>query len=126
MSLVSDVLADFGRSIGIEGLSFNDSNVASLKFEFIGDLYIEQVDENVLIYVMRQIDRPSKEIYSAALELCHWRHNHPFAVNAAIRGDRRLVFAVNLSEREFSVPVMDQLLQFFGQLHDQALEGAAA
>ena len=126
MSWVDDVLADFGRSMGIEGLAFNDSNVVSLKFEVTGDLYIERMDDGILVYVMREIDRPSKEIYAAALELCHWRHNHPFAVNPALRGDRHLVFAVNLTEAEFSMPTMEQLLQFLGQLHDQALEGAAA
>ena len=126
MTWVDDVLADFGRSLGIDGLAFNDSNVVSLKFEVTGDLYIEHVGDDVLIYVIREIDRPGKEIYAAALELCHWRHNHPFGVNAALRGEGHLVFAVNLPEREFSVPAMEQLLQFLGQLHDQALEGAAA
>ena len=126
MSWVDDVLADFGRSMGIEGLAFNDANVASLKFEVLGDLFVERLEGEILIYVLREIDRPSKEIYAAALDLCHWRHNHPFAVNAALKGERHLVFAVNVAESDFSVPAMEQMLQFFGQLHEQALEGAAA
>ena len=100
--------------------------VVNLKFEVLGDLYLERLEDGVLVYVIRELDRPGKEVYAAALELCHWQHNHPFKVNAALRGERHLAFAVNLSESEFSVPVMEQLLQFLGQLHEQALEGAPA
>ena len=126
MSWVDDVLADFGRNMGLDGLAFNDANVVSLKFEVLGDLFIERIEDAVLVYVMREVPQPSKEIYAAALELCHWRHNHPFAVNAALKDDRHLIFAVNLTESEFSAPAMEQLLQFFGQLHEQVLEGATA
>ena len=89
-------------------------------------MYIERLEDGVLVYVMREIHRPGREVYAAALELCHWSHNHAFGVNAAMRGERHLVFAVNLGEGDFSVPVMEQLIQFFARLHEQVLEGAAA
>lgn len=128
MNWADNVLADFGRSLGLPSLEFNEAGVASLKFEVLGDLYIEKVDngENVLIYVVRELDRPSREIFIKALELCHWENHHPFAVNAALRGDRHLVFSVNLPANEFSMQTLEQLIQFFGQLHDQAKEGIAA
>ena len=126
MSWVNDVLADFGRSLGIEHLAFNEAGVVSLKFEVLGDLYIERMEDGILVYLMRDLNRPGKEVYAAALELCHWQHNHPFQVNAALRGDRSLVFAVNLAESDFSVPAMEQLMQFLGHLHEQVLEGAPA
>ncbi len=126
MSWVNEALADYGRSIGIDSLTFNEAGVASLKFELLGDLYIEQADAGVLVYLMREIERPSAEIYAAALEVCHWQHNHAYQVNPSLRGERYLILAVNLTEEDFSVPTLEQLLQLLGQLHDQALEGAPA
>ncbi|MBI1247968.1 hypothetical protein GC197_09030 [bacterium] len=128
MSWVDDVLADFGHSLGLPSLEFNEAGVACLSFEILGDLYIENINhgENVLIYVVRELDRPSREIFIKALDLCHWENHHPYSVNAALRGEKHLVFAVNLPGREFSVPAIEQLIQLFQQLHDQAKEGIAA
>ena len=126
MSWVHDVLADYGRSLGIDGLAFNEAGVVSLRFELLGEVFIEQTEGGVLVYVVREVDRLSGEICAAALAWCHWQHNHPFAVNAAQRGEHHLVYSVHLTEQEFSVPTMEQLLQLLGQLHDQALEGAPA
>ena len=125
--VVDQSLAEFGRSIGIDGLTFNEHGVVSLKFELLGGLYLEKAESDcVLVYLVRELDRPSREIFAAALDLCHWRHNHPFAVNASLRDDANLVFSVKLTQEEFSVPTLEQLLQFLGHVHDQAREGVIA
>ncbi len=126
MSWLNGVVEDFGRSLGIEALNFNDSGIVSLKFERLGDFFIERGEGSVLLYLVREIDRPGPEIYSAALELCHWRNQQPFHVNPALSGDRQLVFAVNLEEQKFNVPTIEQILHHLGQLHDQAFEGVTA
>lgn len=42
MSWVDQTLADYGRSLGFESLEFNDSGVAQLSFEHLGQLYFER------------------------------------------------------------------------------------
>lgn len=126
MSWMDQALSDYGSTLGLPGLAFDDRDVVKLVFEYTGALYIERAAGDMLIYLCREIDRPSAEIYAQALSLCHWRHNHPFAANPALRQDRTLVFSVRLKEEEVSVPALRQAIRLLGHLHDQTVDGAAA
>ena len=123
MSWIDDALADYGRSIGLEPLTFNERGVLCLVFELSGTLFVERLDQGVLVYLCRELQRPNSAIYARSLDLCHWQRNHPYPVNAALRQDRLLVFAVRLSEEQVSVPTLEQVIQLLGQLHDQIQDG---
>ena len=43
MSAIDQTVGEFGRSIGIDGLSFGQHNVVGLEVEATGDLFIERV-----------------------------------------------------------------------------------
>ena len=125
MSWLDEALADYGRSLGFPRLAFDDRGVVNLMFQRSGALYFERIDDGLLAYLCREMDRPSAAVYAAALGLCHWRHNHPRAVNPALRRDRVLVFAARLREDEVSVPVLEQTIGLLQRLHDQIASGAA-
>jgi len=126
MSWIDESLADFGRSHGLETLEFNDEGVLGLVFEVSGSLYLERLENRLLMYLCRDVERLDAGVCARALDLCHWRHNHPFPVNPAVYDDKRLLFSVQLGEDEVNVPVLEQVIQLLKRLHDQAVEDAPA
>jgi len=123
MNWVDESLADFGRSMGLETLAFNDQGVVSLSFEAWGELYLERLQDGLLLYLCRGLDRPDAGLYARALELCHWRHNHAYAVNPAVHDEKLLVFAVRLSQQDAAAgPALDEAVQLLSRLHDQTHE----
>ena len=125
MSWVDETLADYGRSLGLPTLEFNDDGVASVRFERLGELYIERLEDGVLIYVTREYDQPDATLYANALAACHWELNPPMPVNSSLHGDRLLVFSATLADSEFDVPATERTIDYLGRMHDVVLEGAS-
>jgi type III secretion system chaperone SycN len=126
MSYVEQTVADWGRSLGMERLEFNDQGVVSLVSEKLGALFIERNNEAVLIYLVRPLDRASGEAYARALDACHWRHNLPFVATPALRHDQNLLFAVHLAESQFDLPTLERVISLLDELHREVREGVPA
>ena len=123
MSWVDDALADYGRSLGLPSLEFNESGTASLQFDVLGELYIEQVEGSILLYVAREYQRLDTRVMADAMSACHWDGNPAFPANVALHADNNLVFSVTLPETEFDVPNMERAIDYLGSLHDSVREG---
>ena len=121
MSLSDEVLAEFGRSMGMEGLAWPESGVVVLDFANRGVLYLEDRDETLLIYLSRDIDmRDGKlKFLSTALRLCHYRQGLPYVVQVGLRGESSLVFLVRLSAYELTLPELERVLEVLSDLHDR-------
>ena len=126
MTWIDDALAEFGRSLGLETLEFNEQGVLSLAYEVSGDLYLERMENCLLIYLCRELQRPDGALFASALDVCHWRHNHAFPVNPALYENNQLVFSVRLREEDVTVPTLEEVIQLLNRLHDHALQEAAA
>ena len=121
MSHANQTLAEFGRSIGVPELSFTEG-VANLTINAVGDLYLEQDADGVLIYLAREMAFSSLPAYRKALSLCHYRERLPMQVNAGLRGDRGLAFATRLDDAAFTVPQLELALDVLRRLHDRTEE----
>lgn len=131
MSWVDQTLAEYGQGLGLDRLAFNDDGVASLEFEQLGALFIEKIEDleagdAVLVYMVREVDRPTAALYAKALELCHWDENPPFLVNASLRDERFLTFSTRLPQTDFSLPNMERLVGLLDDYHTRVTEGIAA
>jgi type III secretion system chaperone SycN len=126
MSWVDDALADFGRSLGIDGLRFQPDRPVQLEFARLGTLYFEPLDGQVLSYLVRRLDRADAGTLATALELCHWEHHHAFPVQAGLHDDSDLSFAVRIPESDFTLPTIERVVDLLGKLQDAATEGATA
>ena len=126
MSWIDDVLADYGRMLGFETLAFNDDGVVSLRFETLGDLFIEQIDDGLLLYVTRTYERSELPLFINALSACHWEQNATFATNASQGRDGELIFSVVVPESDVNVPTIERAVADLGKLHDAAQEGSYA
>lgn len=76
MNRIDDVLHEFGHSIGIENFKFSPDNVATIFFESIGMLYIENYGDELFIYSAKQINRADEDFFKRALAINHYNH-HP-------------------------------------------------
>lgn len=126
MSWVDGALGDFGRSLGVPDLRFPDSGAVTMQFERTGSLNFEKIDDAVLVYLVRSLDRPDADVFERALDACHWRHNHPYPVQAGLGGDTRLSFSVRIPDAEFQLPTIERIVDFLKQMHESCSDGALA
>lgn len=125
MSWIDETIMEFGAGMGIENLSLGPSGVVCLDIETMGTLFIEQADEDMLIYLVRRFPQYADEIYAKALTLCHYREALSFAVHAAFKGDDQLVFLARMPGEDFSLPVLEQAIDLLNRLHDSVFEESA-
>ena len=126
MPWIDNAVLDYGKNIGFEGLAFNERGVVNLQYESVGSLYFERVDNGLLIYVARQIERLEATHLRSALEVCHWKSQNSFPVNAALHKENVLVFSVMMNEEEVSVPTIEEVIRLLDNAFEQILEGVEA
>ena len=122
MNWAAQTVADFGRSMGMSDLQFNEDGIVSLSVERTGDLYIEHLDsvEEVLVYLVRELPvGRRRDNYLRALQLSHWTENNPFLVTPALAGEDRLLFSTRIGNSDFTLPTLERAINFLEKLHDE-------
>ncbi|MES2596723.1 MAG: hypothetical protein V4662_15380 [Verrucomicrobiota bacterium] len=122
-SLFDETLAEFGRSIGMEGLALRDNNALMLDMQRLGTLAVELIGErrdDVSLSLIRQIETPDESACARLLELCHYRAPAPFPVRVGWTRSGQLLFAVRMDGYLFTLPNMHQALDWLTSLHDQS------
>ncbi|MCB1804805.1 MAG: type III secretion chaperone SycN [Candidatus Competibacteraceae bacterium] len=119
MSLNSAVLTEFGQNLGLADLQWPQSGVLALDFDVRGTLYLEDRDDDLLLYLARLITQPEQTlaILKTALQRCHYRQGLPYAVQPGLRGETELVFLVRLPSREVTLPELERVLDTLTTLH---------
>lgn len=118
--MIQETLKNFGQSIGIKNLAFNEENVIQLEMENTGSLYFEADGNDLLIYFIRPLPEASTQVYKKALSLCHLREKYDVAnikLNAGIWGDDKLVFLIRLGHSDIALPTIDKCLKLLLKLH---------
>jgi type III secretion system chaperone SycN len=109
---------EFGRSLGIPGLGFNQNGVVRLNFERTGSLSIEHDDKGTMLYLARPVDRFKAGALERALGLCHFERIDRLRPGAGLTGDGALVFWVRLEAADLSV--LQEAFDLLRRLHDRA------
>ena len=111
-----DVIADIGKGMGIEGLSFGESGVLNLSFERRGELYLEQQEDGVLMYLVRTISvHDSLGLLVAALKECHYTKASQFPLQVGLKGDEEFLLFIYLANEEFSRPNIETSIETLTQ-----------
>ena len=111
-----EVLADVGKGMGITGLQFGDSGVISFEFEHRGELYLEQQEDGVLMYLVQTIpEHDSLGILVSALKQCHYTKAHRFPLQAGLKGDDELFLFLYLTNEDFSRPNIEHSIDVLTQ-----------
>ncbi len=119
MSTIEQVIAHFGESLGITGLTLPEQGTLNLQIERIGNIYLERGKEEILLYMTRELSQFSEKILQQALVLCHIDQGHPYHVQIALQDKNTLVFLVRLAEHEVILPVIEQVISLLRELHDK-------
>ena len=120
MSIADDVVRDFGRTMGMPDLAFNQNGVVRLNFERNGSLSIQRTAAGTLLQLARPGDRLSDDALERALGLCHFDVVDRLRPDAGLTLDGSLVFSVQLEALTLDVPALEQAFDFLCRLHDRA------
>lgn len=106
--MIDHEIAEFGRRMGMPGLTFPSSGIIALDVEGLGRLHIERKDDEdeVLVYITRTLPSYDKEAPRRVLELCDYRQGLPFVLAGGVYDDR-LMLLVRLPQREFTAGVLE-------------------
>ena len=120
MSNVDATLREFGQSMDIEEVAFNEQGVAHFSIDQIGELYIETCPNGkYIVYIVREHGHLERAQLVKALELCHADERNPMPVNAALRGENEIYFGFRLSEENFIIPNIEEGIAMLNMLHDR-------
>ena len=111
-----EVMAEVGRGMGAEGLTFGESGVVSFEFEQRGALYLEQQEEGVLIYLIRVVSpHDSLGLLKNALKECHYTRATRFPMQVGLKGDDQVFLLIYLRNEEFARPNIESSIEVLTQ-----------
>lgn len=120
MSNVEATLREFGQSMNIEEVAFNEHGVAHFTIDQIGELYVETCPSGkYIVYIVREHGHLDRDQLVKALELCHLEERNPMPVNAALRGENEICFGFRLAEEDFIIPNIEEGIAMLNALHDR-------
>ncbi|MCP5306248.1 MAG: CesT family type III secretion system chaperone [Chromatiaceae bacterium] len=121
MNTNQEVVAELGRSLGIEGLAMPEGRPLALRFDRRGSLYVEDRDEILLVYLARDIDLGADRaaVLEKALGLCHYSQGLAYPVHPGLRAERTLVFLVRLPSEQVTLPEIERVLELLSDLHEK-------
>jgi|GEM_PF-271242 len=123
MTLHDDIIEQFGRSIGMQGLRLRQDGALRLNMQQIGSLAFELVGpyhEEVAVSLTRHVETTDDNAAERILELCHYRAPAPFPAHAGLTRAGHLIFAVRMETSEFTLPGLHQALDLLTSLHDHS------
>ena len=122
MNWTDQTLEEYGRMMGIDGVSFNEHGVVCLGFESGESLFFEKLPEELLIYVTRKRVSDSESFYTDALSVNHWKRNLPVQVNVSMRGEDQVVVSARLKENEVNLSSVERVVTVLRDVHQNLLE----
>ena len=115
------VIAEFGRRMGLPSLAMERDKPAQLHIEGMGSLFIEQAEEEILLYLARDFPMYDRDAPRRALALCRRDLARPFPVHAGLYKNNTLIFLTRFSAKTFSLQGLEQAVPALSRLLDEAL-----
>ncbi len=113
-------VGEFGRGMGMDDLRLENDAIVCLEFETSGTLFIERVEDCMLVYLARRLPPPRDRIARRSLELCHYREGLPMTIHAGLKDDDTFVFLTRIDRADFSLPILERAFAALTDLHDRA------
>lgn len=122
---IDEVVEEFGDAMGMPGLALSESGCVHLSVEHAGELYVErgEREDAALVYLTRPLLDGAQgnrlSCYREALISCQEDEQHPFAVHVAITGEDHLVFLMQVTQEDFTLPALERMFKLLTGLHDR-------
>ena len=121
---MNEVIAEFGRSAGIDGFSFGANATAALGFESGASLVFEYAYSSLIVMMTVPVALDSS-VAEKALKFVMPERRGEFRIKAGFLSEKGKVFvAVRLPHDEVTLPVINSAFSYLRRLADQFGEGA--
>jgi type III secretion system chaperone SycN len=121
---MNDVIAEFGRSAGIDGFSFGANATAALGFESGASLVFEYAYSSLIVMMTVPVALDSS-VAEKALKFVMPERRGEFRIKAGFLSEKgKVFFAVRLPHDEVTLPVINSAFSYLRRLADQFGEGA--
>ncbi len=118
-----DAVQQFARYMGIDRLHIPENGVFCFHFERSGRFFIEFREEEIILYLARDVDPHREGWMERALRFCHYKNRLPYPVSAGLKGDNTLVFITKLPVEEFNLPTLEAVFNLLREAHNKVQEG---
>jgi type III secretion system chaperone SycN len=119
MARIDEVISEFGRSIEVPDLAFNDEGVVDLEIDLIGELCLEREGDDLLVYLIRDYPQITSSLCRRAMGFCRVEENHPYRLYAGLIEDTRLLFAIRIKESDLDFQLLNEAFKLLEGLHDR-------
>lgn len=121
---MNDVIAEFGRSAGIDNFAFNSKGTAALVFESGASLVFEYAYSSLAVMMTVPVTTDPSTA-AKALSFTVPERRGEFRVKAGfLEKAGKVFFAVRLPHDEVSLPVVNSAFSYLRRMADQFGEGA--
>lgn len=117
--MINRTIKDFGNTLELKDLEFNENHLIHLDFQTIGDLYIEDTPPYLYMYLTKPLTNPSPTTYQKALLLCHFKQKNPYPTSVGLYEDNKLSFLLRIPYDEITESNLEKALLFLNKLHEQ-------
>ncbi|KEI70811.1 hypothetical protein [Endozoicomonas elysicola] len=108
----NNVITELGEGMGIRGLDFGDTGVVCFQIEGAGSLYMEQKEDGILMYLVREMDSfNSLPILERALAECHYKKSFPYPLQVGVQ-ENQLFICLFIHDVDFNRPSVESAMQF--------------
>lgn len=112
MELFSQLIADFGRRLGMDGLAPDSEGRTELAFSGHGSLMLEERDGVAFVTFARAWPPHGERSARTAASLCHWSRNHPWTIHPGCRGEDRVAFTATVPVERLDVPALEKMVAY--------------
>jgi type III secretion system chaperone SycN len=115
------IINEFGRRAGLPSLTLERDKPARLNIEGMGSLFIEETEEDILLYMARTFPSHDRDAPRRALALCRSGLARPFPIYAALRQSGTLIFLTRFNKKSFSLQSLEQAIPILSRSLDESL-----
>ena len=121
---MNEVIAEFGRSAGIDGFTFGANGTAALGFESGASLVFEYAYSSLVVMMTVPVALDAS-VAAKALKFVMPERRGDFRIKAGFLSEKgKVFFAVRLPHEEVTLPVINSAFSHLRRLADQFGEGA--
>ena len=115
--MIDHELAEFGRRMGMHGLTFPSSGIIALDVDGLGRLHLERRDDEdeLLVYVTHSLPVHDREAPRRVLELCDYRKGLPVVLTGGVYNDQ-IMLLIRLPQRELTAGLLEAHIRILGEL----------
>jgi type III secretion system chaperone SycN len=95
--MIEDAVKDLGQALGLPSLALDQAGHLAWEGEGV-TLHLQRTDAGLLVYTAVPMPDRNVEALTRALEACHFRYGHPFALRPALTDENELVLSGLLEE----------------------------